>query len=226
MGCSRQPSWNSSRIQVKVLCVKTPSAIFAVAVVIAFISLNASLAVAQNTPMSHEQCIKAIPGDWGPNFGDEWHRNESLYWGCRLGVPAETVATWQKAAEEFGMAQDIIPVTVKGKDLVILEEMDGSAHCFKVKVLKRVGAVWSLAWELPSAPDSMDYCSLACPSLRVLISSNVLTVSSPTTSNPSEDMSETCKSVSWHNERFRWNGSSFERMGHSDKPAKDRKTIR
>ena len=208
------------------LGVKITSAIFAVVVVIAFASVNASSALAQNRPRSHEECLNEVPGDWGWNFGDEWHKNEALYWGCRLGIPAETVATWQKAAEEVGMAQDIIPVNVKGQELVILEEMDGSLHCFEVKVLKRVGSSWSVTWELPASADSMTYCSLACPSLKVSMSGGVLTVSSPTISNPSEDMSVSCKSVSWRNERFRWNGSSLERVGNSDKATKNQKSTK
>ena len=63
---------------------------------------------------SHEECLKQVPGDWGPNFGKEWHKNEAIYWGCRLGMPSQTVASWQKALDEMGMAQEISLRKYKG----------------------------------------------------------------------------------------------------------------
>ena len=81
-------------------------------------------------PKSHTDCIKRVPGDWGPNFGEQWHHNEALYWGCRLGVSSETVAAWQKAADLGGMVHHISVAVVQGQKLMVIEELSGSAHCF------------------------------------------------------------------------------------------------
>lgn len=171
--------------------------------------LTAAASVLGQTPKSHEECIKLVPGDWGPNFGEEWHRHEAVYWGCRLAVPSETVVTWQKAAGEVGLAQQITIAKVEGRDLVVLEEMDGSAHCFDVKVLVKLDGDWKLAWRLPIARNSMDYCTGACPALRTKIVGGVLTVESPTSSDPNEDITVSCKHVTWRKETFRWTGRTF-----------------
>ena len=162
------------------------------------------------TPKSHEECIKSVPGDWGANFGKEWHHNEALYWGCRLGVLSETVAMWQKAANEMGMAQQITTSKVEGQDLVLIEEMDGSAHCFDVKVLVHLDGDWKIAWRLPVARNSMDYCTGACPALRAEIAGRVLTIESPVSADPKEDTTFSCRHVTWRKETFRWTGTTFD----------------
>ncbi len=81
--------------------------------------LITSVALAQQQkPKSHEACIKQVPGDWGPNFGPEWHQKEALYWACRDGVSVATIELWQKAAQEEGMADNIKLLTVRGQKLV------------------------------------------------------------------------------------------------------------
>jgi len=184
-----------------------------IAIVVLSLLLAATAVSSAQTVRTHEECIKQVPGDWGPNFGKEWHRNEALYWGCRLGVPSERVEAWQKAADEAGMAQEVSISQVQGRDLVLIEEAGGSAHCFDVKVLVNNNGDWKLAWRLPIAPNSMDYCTFACPALRTKIAGTVLTVESPASSDPKEDTTFSCKHVSWRKERFRWTGTTFEPMG-------------
>jgi hypothetical protein len=166
----------------------------------------ASLAFAQQKPKSHEACIKQVPGDWGPNFGAEWHQNEALYWACRDGVSVSTVEAWQKAVGEYGMAHEFTPVTVKGQKLVLFVEDQGSANCYGLSVLRRAGGAWTLAWRLTwKTPDGEDgeYCTGNCPGIKAHMKGEILTVQSPTSSD------DRCKHVSWHNQRFRWNGSTF-----------------
>lgn len=153
-----------------------------------------------------------VPGDWGaegPNFGTEWHKNEAIYWGCRLGVTSETVASWQKASEELGMAQEISLARIQGRDLVVIEEVAGDAHCFDLTVLAKVNEAWELVWRLPIARNSMDYCTEACPAVKAKISANILTIESPQSSDPNEDTTFTCKHVTWRKRNFRWTGTTF-----------------
>ena len=106
------------------------------------LSSLASAALAQQKPKSHEQCIKEVPGDWGPNFGDEWHRNEAHYWACRHGVTVETIQAWQRAADEQDMASEIKPVIVAGQELVLFVKDGGTANCYGLSVLRQVGSDW------------------------------------------------------------------------------------
>jgi len=87
--------------------------------------LAASFGLAQQKPKSHEECLKLVPGDWGPKFGAQWHQKEAVYWACRNGVSISTAKAWQKAADESDMASEITPVTVKGQKLVLFVEDSG-----------------------------------------------------------------------------------------------------
>lgn len=170
----------------------------------------ASFAAAQRKPKSHEECIKQVPGDWGPNFGDEWRRNEALYWACRLRRSAATVRAWQRATGETGMADDIKLVTIRGQQLVVFVEMEGTAHCFDVKILRRDKASWILAWKLPSTVANI--CTGTCPALRADARGEILTIEVPVPSDPNEDRAYSCRQYRWSRERFRWNGSTFEQL--------------
>lgn len=50
---------------------------------------------AKKLQRSHDDCLKLVPGDWEPNFGEEWKQHEAVYWGCRLGASVETIQQWQ-----------------------------------------------------------------------------------------------------------------------------------
>ena len=88
----------------------------------------ATFVSAQGKPNPTRNASSRYPEIWGQISGDEWHRHEALYWACRTGVSAETAKQWQKAAGEMDMAQNIQLVRVSGQELVIFEEMGGTAH--------------------------------------------------------------------------------------------------
>jgi hypothetical protein len=167
-----------------------------------------SLAFAQHEPKTHEECIKQVPGDWGPNFGDKWHNNEARYWACRNAVSVGTIKEWQAAAQEEEMATEIKPATVAGQEVVIFVEDSGTANCYGLTVLKQTGEAWTEAWELPSRKGDQEgyYCAGNCPGLEATINGEMLTVRSATSSDPNDNH---CKHVRWESERFRWNGTTF-----------------
>lgn len=172
------------------------------------LSLLAPAAFAQRKPKSHEQCVKEVPGNWGPNFGDEWHRNEARYWACRDGMTVETIQAWQRAADEQGMAQEIKPVIVAGQKLVVFVKDEGTANCYGLSVLRQVGSNWVNAWEMPTRKGDEEgyYCAGRCPALEASTKGEILTVKSASSTDPNDD---SCKHVTWVSERFRWNGSAF-----------------
>jgi hypothetical protein len=174
-----------------------------------------TVAHVQAQTRSHEDCVKQVPEDWGPNFSEVWHQHEAAYWGCRLGVSAATVAAWQGASHEQEMAQNILRAVISGQELVIMQEVGGDAHCSTVKVLKRVASGWTQAWELPIPHNSMKYCTFACPGLKLSLTGNILTISSPT-ANENADITRSCKRFSWRKETFSWNGNSFDRLGKAN----------
>lgn len=171
----------------------------------------ASLAFAEQKPKTHEECIKQVPGDWGPNFGAEWHYNEASYWACRNGVSVATVEVWQKAAGEEGMADDIKPFTLGRQKLVLFVEGEGSANCQGLSILKQARGAWTIAWtmtwKMPTGEDDEhEYCTGNCPGLKTQMNGEILTVQSPTSSD------DQCKRLRWHKQRFSWNGSTFEAL--------------
>ena len=175
---------------------------------VALVSLISSFVFARQKPKSHEQCIKQVPGDWGPNFGDEWHKHEALYWACRTGVTVEMIRAWQKAAEEDDMVTEIKPVTVNGEELVLFVMDGGTANCYGLTVLRKAGSTWTKAWELPTRRGDEEgiYCAGSCPGLEASVSGEILTVRSASSSDPNDNR---CKHFHWESERFSWNGTTF-----------------
>jgi hypothetical protein len=174
---------------------------------------------AQTISRSHEDCLKLVPGDWGPNFGEEWRQHEGVYWGCRLGVPVETIKAWQEVVS--GNIQGLIPVTIDKQQLVLVEDRDGSANCFTIRALKKTPKGWEQIWGASSDPDTMDYCTLACPAIKMTVQGKNLTLEFPETSDPKEDQTFSCKHVRWKKETYRWNGQTYQ----STKAGSHNKTV-
>jgi hypothetical protein len=167
---------------------------------------------AKQPQKSHEDCLKLVPGDWGPNFGDEWKQHEAVYWGCRLGVPVETIHEWQDFGS--GMIADLIPVTVDNMQIVIVESMEGSAHCYTISAVRKSQKGWKSIWSPPSNPESMDFCTLACPGIRIRVRGKILTLETPGSSDPKEDQTTSCKHIKWNKETYRWNGQTYQSTTH------------
>jgi hypothetical protein len=168
----------------------------------------ASTVDAQTVRKSHDDCLKLVPGDWGPNFGEEWKQHEAVYWGCRLGASVETIKQWQQFSS--GMIQDLIQVTIGKEQIVLIESVEGSAHCFEISALRKTQKGWESVWSPPSNPDSMDYCTLACPAVRIKASGKHLTLENPQTSDPKEDQTFSCKHLKWRRETYHWDGHTYQ----------------
>jgi hypothetical protein len=149
---------------------------------------------------SQEECLKLVPGDWGPNFGVQWHQKEAIYWGCRLAVPTESVERWQQVAGVSGMIQDILPATIGNQEFVFIEQMEGSAHCYSVSALMKTLKGWEQIWSIGDE----NYCTVTCPPLRMRIRGSILTLAVPRSSD------EKCAHISWRKENYLWNGKTFE----------------
>lgn len=163
---------------------------------------------------THEACLKGLPADWGPNFGWQWRKNEALYWACRLAVPVGRVHAWQRSADLSGVIKDIIPVRLHGADLVLIESLEGSAHCYNVKALQRTSTGWQFKWSLSNSvteSDPMAYCTLTCPAIRMQIHNRSLELEIPGPANPKEDTRHSCTQVSWTKQVYIWNGRTFAR---------------
>jgi hypothetical protein len=163
---------------------------------------------AQTVRKSHEDCLKLVPGDWGTNFGEEWKQHEAVYWGCRLGVPVESISEWQRFSS--GMIQDLIPLTIGNEQVVLIESMEGSAHCFSISALRKTPKGWESIWSPPSIPENMDYCTLSCPPIRMKPHGKNLRLELPEASDPKEDQSFSCKSVKWRKETYHWDGQTYQ----------------
>jgi hypothetical protein len=145
---------------------------------------------AQVMVKSHEECIKLVPGDWGPNFGVEWHQHEAVYWGCRLGVPSEDVKTWQQLAVGSGMIQDILPATIEHQEFAFIEGMEGSMHCYSVTALVKNTMGWETVWSIGGE----EYCTVTCPPVRMKTRGSYFMLELP---NPSD---KKCKHILWRRE--------------------------
>jgi hypothetical protein len=149
----------------------------------------------QTSGKSEAECRKADPGSWGPNFGDEWHAHEAVYWGCRLGVPAETVRAWQ---DPYGMIVDIQKATIENAELIFAEHMEGTLRCYGFRVFRKTAETWRQVWE-----DVRDeYCMASCPPIKMTISGSHLLLESATTPDAK------CK-TKFAPRNFAWDGKTF-----------------
>jgi hypothetical protein len=141
----------------------------------------------------------------GPNFGEQWHRNEAIFWGCKLGVLAETVEEWQRVDKGSGMIQHAILTNFQTEQIAILELVEGSAHCFSFVALQRSSSGWTRVWENSGPSNSMDYCAVKCPAFKMKVKGLLLVLSIPQSRNV-----EVCDPIDWREYRYHWNGHTFK----------------
>jgi hypothetical protein len=163
---------------------------------------------------SHEQCLKLVPGDWGPNFGAQWRENEARYWACRLGQTPDTVRAWQEAAEVEGFVQDIAVASPGGTSVVVIEEVQGTASCHIFSALSKTSGNWRRVWDGPErlpGDDEGKYCTGPAGAIRMRVGSDVLTLDVPDCADTDVQPGANCKHVTWTKESYRRNGRTFAR---------------
>ena len=160
--------------------------------------MSASRVSAQIKVKSHEECIKLVPGDWGPNFGAAWHQHEAAYWGCRLAVSPDVVESWQ---DPGGMIQDIRLAAISEQEFASVEHLEGSLRCYSFAAFRKAARRWESVWE----QGGQDYCVGACPPIEVTVVSSNLVLRAPRSN------SRDCKGMGIR-EEYRWNRATFERV--------------
>jgi hypothetical protein len=153
---------------------------------------------AQVTRKSADECRKQVPRDWGPNFGQEWRHHEAIFWGCRLALPTATVENWQRIGNLTGSIEDLVPTIVEEQELILIEQLEGSMHCYSFMALKKFPSGWERVWD-----DSSSYCTMGCPRLRMKVQGGHLNLYSGTSAEPQ------CVGM-FHRAQFVWNGKTFE----------------
>jgi len=164
---------------------------------------------------SHEQCIKLVPGDWGPNFGDRWRGNEARYWACRQGEAADTVRAWQKAAQVEGFIQNVVIAHIDNTRVVIVEEIQGTAHCHVFSALSQTSGAWLRVWDGPErlpGDDEGKYCTGSGGAIKVSTRGNELTLDIPDCRDDLAEPDVSCRHLEWKKEHYRWDGKTFVRL--------------
>jgi hypothetical protein len=77
------------------------------------------------------------------------------------------------------MIADLIPVTIDNEQIEIIESMEGSAHCYTICAVRKTKKGWESIWAPASNTDSMEFCTLACPGIRIGVRGKTLTLESP-----------------------------------------------
>jgi hypothetical protein len=172
------------------------------------------LPLGEENRKNSDQCLKTLPSDWGPNFGTQWRKNEAAYWSCRLAVPVRTVELWQNAAELEGSIQDVERSPMKGQEVVVIQEIQGSANCNVFSVLSGRGDKWRKEPNAPQAEanEPMGFCTLACPAIKITLIHQNLTLTVPISDDPKEDTIQPCKNPKWKHYAYRWEDGVFQRV--------------
>ena len=167
---------------------------------IIFLFALATSAVAQTEAKSTDECRKHLPRNWGPNFGEQWHHYEAIFWACRSGLTTTAVEKLRQTANVTGLIQDMMRVTIDNQELILIGQVEGSMRCHSFAALKKTETAWERIWD--EASDI--YCMMSCPPIRMKVKGTVLILRSEASSD------RQCKGI-FHRSEFVWNGKTFER---------------
>jgi hypothetical protein len=156
---------------------------------------------AQTSGRSEVECRKQLPRNWGPNFGVQWRQHEATYWGCRLGVPGESIKEWRNIADVSGAIQNILIEEMDKEEFVFIEQVEGSLRCFSFSALKKTAKGWEQVW----SEASDDFCVATCPPIEMKFVGSSLVLMSIKSADPQ------CSRLS-RRTRYSWTGKTFERV--------------
>jgi hypothetical protein len=104
--------------------------------------------------------------------------------------PVESISEWQRFSS--GMIQDLISLTIGNEQVVLIESMEGSAHCFSISALKKTPKDGNqYGHRLPFLKTWI--IARSCPPIRMKAHGKNLTLELPEASDPKEDQSLSCK---------------------------------
>ncbi len=153
---------------------------------------------AQTVGKSQFDCDKLEPRNWKGGSIEEMRGEEAAYWGCRMGVPAETVKQWQQASDAPDRIDGIRIGAVDKQELVFIRRMGGTMRCCSFSALKKTSKGWEQVWE----EYGDEYCMMRCPGIEMKILGSRLVLDAPKSSDAD------CKNMFYRKE-FVWNGKTF-----------------
>ena len=109
------------------------------------------------------------------------------------------------------MIQNIWQLRINNREMTLIEETGGDAHCDGFTALVNTATGWQKAGEIPppGKDPGMHYCTFTCPDIKLESHGDLLTLGLPGTSDPNEDLTRTCSHLNWSKESYRWNGRQF-----------------
>jgi uncharacterized protein (DUF736 family) len=127
----------------------------------------ASALSAQSVKRSSQDCDKLGPRTWKGASFEERREEKDAYWACKLDVPIATVKLWEQASNSLDPIAGIKIRDVQERQIVFMERMGGTMHCFSFTALQKTGAGWKKIWE----ESGDEYCRDKCPGIEMRISS-------------------------------------------------------
>jgi len=156
---------------------------------------------AQTVRKSSEDCDKVGPRTWKGASFEERREEEDTYWACRVHVPTETIKLWEQASEALDPIASIEIRHLQKQQMVFIERMGGTMHCFSFAALQKTSGGWTKIWE----ESGEEYCRDKCPDIEMRISSLRISLEIP------KSVNKDCEGA-FQKREFVWDGKTFRRV--------------
>lgn len=153
---------------------------------------------AQTVGKPSQDCDKLGPRTWKGTSFEERREQEDAYWACRVHMPTATIKLWEQASDALDPIASIEIRDIQKQQIVFIERMGGTMHCFSFTALQKIGAAWKKIWE----ESGDEYCRDKCPDIEMRISGLRLSLQIP--KSPDEDCERT-----FQKKEFVWDGKTF-----------------
>lgn len=153
---------------------------------------------AQTVGKPSQDCDKLGPRTWKGTSFEERREQEDAYWACRVHMPTATIKLWEQASDALDSIASIEIRDIQKQQIVFIERMGGTMHCFSFTALQKIGAGWKKIWE----ESGDEYCRDKCPDIEIRISGLRLSLQIP--KSPDKDCERT-----FQKKEFAWDGKTF-----------------